>query len=70
MCVHVGPEIDPDRRDVVPDDNEDERTLAIMINKHFPGLEDKPSIKDTCLYTVSFYLILDVLLVINFQYHC
>ena len=53
MCVHNGPAIDPDRRDVEADDDADERALAAMIRDNFPGLEDKPSIKDTCIYTVS-----------------
>ena len=54
MCVHNGQGIVPDLRDVDAADDSDEKALAEMIRNHFPGIEDKPSIKDTCIYTVSF----------------
>ena len=54
MCVHNGPRIDPNMRDVnANDDNSDEIALANCVRNFFPGLEDQPSIRDTCIYTVS-----------------
>lgn len=53
MCVHNGPTIDPDLRDASQADDADEKCVGEMISKHFPGIEDKPSIRETCIYTVS-----------------
>ena len=50
--MHKGTPIDPDRKDEASADDAEERALSKMIRKHFPGLEDQPSIQDTCIYTV------------------
>ncbi|XP_033747873.1 peroxisomal sarcosine oxidase-like [Pecten maximus] len=50
MCLHSGPEIDPDRRD------DADSTWVIdnvkqFVAKHFPCLEQHPAIIETCIYT-------------------
>ena len=50
--VHGGPSIHPDGRDL-PAENWDLTALQSVIEKHFPGVEDKPSITESCIYTVS-----------------
>jgi hypothetical protein len=50
--LHSGPDIDPDNRDVV-DDKWVIDGLSGFVAKHFPNLVPEPSIKETCIYTVS-----------------
>jgi hypothetical protein len=52
LCLHSGPDIDPDNRDVV-DDKWVIDGLSGFVAKHFPNLVPEPSIKETCIYTVS-----------------
>lgn len=50
LCLHNGPDIDPDNRDVV-DDKWVIDGLSSFVAKHFPNLVPEPSIKETCIYT-------------------
>ncbi|KAK7088210.1 hypothetical protein V1264_022150 [Littorina saxatilis] len=50
LCLHHGPEIHPDRRDVV-DDTWVRRSLSQYVQRHFPGLEPTPAVVETCIYT-------------------
>ncbi len=52
MALHKGPEIDPDVRDAGADDKEIVETLSQFIRSHLPYMEDKPSLVETCIYTV------------------
>lgn len=50
ICLHHGPNIDPDRRDSV----ENGWVLDVMrkvIATHFPSLEREPSVVESCIYT-------------------
>ncbi|KAL4223769.1 hypothetical protein ACF0H5_017235 [Mactra antiquata] len=50
ICLHHGPDIDADNRDGV--DNEWViKTMKYMVSKHFPTLEQEPSVVETCIYT-------------------
>ena len=51
--LHVGRNIsDPDHRDADGPDHQTIKTLSDFIRKWLPGIEDKPSVLETCLYTV------------------
>ncbi|KAK3084136.1 hypothetical protein FSP39_008785, partial [Pinctada imbricata] len=50
VCLHNGPDIDPDRRDSV-DTTWVINTMCKYVRTHFNGLEDTPSIVETCIYT-------------------
>ncbi|XP_041348160.1 peroxisomal sarcosine oxidase-like [Gigantopelta aegis] len=51
ICLHHGPEIDPDNRDGVPDSWVLD-LITKYVRDHFPGLETcSPSIVETCIYT-------------------
>ena len=52
ICSHNGPIVDPDKRDVDPG-SPSIPDVAAFIQKHFKGIELKPSIVEHCLYTVS-----------------
>ncbi|XP_060077604.1 peroxisomal sarcosine oxidase-like [Ylistrum balloti] len=50
LCLHYGPEIDPDRRD----DTDSAWVLDNMktfVANHFPLLEPHPAVTETCIYT-------------------
>ncbi|XP_070571571.1 peroxisomal sarcosine oxidase-like [Ptychodera flava] len=51
ICHHGGPEIDPDNRDKADHIRDDIDFLEDFVGKHFPGIENKPSIVETCIYT-------------------
>ncbi|XP_041349375.1 peroxisomal sarcosine oxidase-like [Gigantopelta aegis] len=50
VCLHHGPEIDPDLRDEV-DVTWVEDTVREYVTKHMPGLEPVPSVVESCIYT-------------------
>ncbi|CAB3387227.1 Hypothetical predicted protein [Cloeon dipterum] len=53
LCSHsTADEADPDDRDKAFE-HPNHQELTNYIKKHFPGLEDTPSIIETCMYTVS-----------------
>lgn len=52
VCLHVGPEIDPDNRDDA-DDSWVMEKITSYVSKCMPGLVPKPSIVETCMYTVT-----------------
>uniref|UniRef100_A0A6A7FSK0 Peroxisomal sarcosine oxidase-like n=2 Tax=Hirondellea gigas TaxID=1518452 RepID=A0A6A7FSK0_9CRUS len=52
VCLHTGVPCDPDNRDLV---NMDELNASSCkyISKHFPCLEPRPAIVESCMYTVT-----------------
>ncbi|XP_074640202.1 peroxisomal sarcosine oxidase-like isoform X2 [Tubulanus polymorphus] len=52
VAFHGGPEIDPDDRDKTQNKEYLER-ICEYVKDHFPGLEQMPSIIETCIYTVK-----------------
>ena len=52
ICLHTGPNINPDSRDIV-DITPDKERLQEYISKNFPNVEPTPSIEESCIYTVS-----------------
>ncbi|KAF4529104.1 hypothetical protein B566_EDAN013672 [Ephemera danica] len=50
LCSHVEHSSDPDDRDKMAPPGKTNR-IANYINKRFPGLEQEPSIVETCMYT-------------------
>ena len=52
ICLHDGPEVDPDARDDV-DCGYVEKKLTEYVKRHVIGVETKPSIVEHCMYTVS-----------------
>ena len=53
MCYHIGePLANPDERDRQKN-QEDIEIISRYITEHMPGLENKPAIVESCLYTVS-----------------
>ncbi|GFR85891.1 peroxisomal sarcosine oxidase [Elysia marginata] len=52
LCLHSGPAIDAELRDVT-DSAYELRLLKDYVSKHFPGLESKPSIVESCIYTMT-----------------
>ncbi|XP_045172453.2 peroxisomal sarcosine oxidase-like [Mercenaria mercenaria] len=50
ICLHHGPNIDPDNRDGVENDWVLD-AMKLIIATHFPSLEKEPSIVETCIYT-------------------
>jgi hypothetical protein len=52
ICAHAGVDADPDTRDTV-DVSHLQRAVTDFIGMHFPGVDPKPSIVETCMYTVS-----------------
>lgn len=51
ICVHGGIDIDPDKPTATADSSK-MKSLQQFVGTHFPGLENTPSIIDTCIYTV------------------
>ncbi|XP_063415732.1 peroxisomal sarcosine oxidase-like [Mytilus trossulus] len=51
ICLHAGPEIDPDNRDAV-DDKWVIDKISEYVARHFPNLVPTPSIVETCIYTM------------------
>lgn len=51
ICLHTGPNIDPDVRDQV-DVTPDKIRLREFIAEKFPNVESWPSIEESCIYTV------------------
>lgn len=52
LCLHSGPAIDAELRDVA-DSEYELRLLKDYVTQHFPGLETKPSIVESCIYTMT-----------------
>lgn len=52
ICLHWGPEVDPDSRDKA-DDSWVIDKMKRYIARHFPELEAEPAIAETCMYTMS-----------------
>jgi sarcosine oxidase/L-pipecolate oxidase len=52
ICLHEGIEVDPDSRDLAPERVGISR-VANFIQKHFSGVALKPSVVETCMYTVT-----------------
>lgn len=52
VCMHYGPKIDPDNRDDVDDSWVVEQAIQ-YVKDHFPGLIPVPSIRETCIYTMT-----------------
>ncbi|XP_033748628.1 peroxisomal sarcosine oxidase-like [Pecten maximus] len=50
LCLHYGPEIDPDRRDIA-DSSWVLEDMKKFVAKHFPLLEPHPAVTETCIYT-------------------
>ena len=44
--------MDPDSRDTSPPGVYLAEEMSLFVRQHFPGLEDKPSIVERCIYTV------------------
>lgn len=61
VCLHSGPSIDPDQRDKEDNSWVLERVTKYIVD-YFPGLETKPSVVESCIYTNTpdFNPILDV----------
>ncbi|XP_070571505.1 peroxisomal sarcosine oxidase-like isoform X1 [Ptychodera flava] len=53
ICHHYGEEIDPDDRDKESNYRVDLDALEKYVSDHFPCLENKPSIVEACIYTVT-----------------
>ncbi|XP_042857307.1 peroxisomal sarcosine oxidase-like [Penaeus japonicus] len=52
VCYHAGPQTDPDERDKV-DMSAIQRKAEEYVEKFFPCLEPKPSVVESCMYTVT-----------------
>ncbi|XP_052800944.1 peroxisomal sarcosine oxidase-like isoform X2 [Mya arenaria] len=52
ICLHTGPDVDPDRRDAVDSRWVEDRMRAI-IAQNFPGLDPTPAVTETCIYTMT-----------------
>ncbi|XP_069134301.1 peroxisomal sarcosine oxidase-like [Argopecten irradians] len=52
LCLHAGPEVDPDRRDEA-DSTWVVENMKQYVADHFPRLEPHPAIIETCIYTNS-----------------
>lgn len=52
ICLHTGPEVDPDHRDADPAPKTAE-IVANTIKAHFKGISTTPAIYEPCMYTVS-----------------
>ena len=54
ICRHEGVEVDPDERDndIDKDMANDVKILENFIGKHFLCVQTKPSIRESCIYTV------------------
>ena len=52
VCLHNGIPIDPDFRDVT-DETWDVEAMCAFVRDYMPYLEDKPSVIERCIYTVS-----------------
>ncbi|RUS74305.1 hypothetical protein EGW08_017928, partial [Elysia chlorotica] len=52
LCLHNGPAIDAELRDTA-DSSHEQKLLEDYVRKHFPGLEHKPSIVESCIYTMT-----------------
>lgn len=53
VCLHKGIETNPDCRDVCIDDKSDVEQVCNFITERFPGLECKPSVVESCMYTLT-----------------
>ena len=53
ICLHNGPPIDPDKRDNNQENARDIKIRETFISTYFPCVESKPSIQESCIYTVS-----------------
>lgn len=54
VCYHHGSPADPEERDRVPlgAPHPDIALLSSFISSYLPGLEPRPAVVETCLYTV------------------
>lgn len=50
VCLHVGPDIDPDHRDIV-DDTWVRELITKYVRAHLPWLHGDPGIVEACIYT-------------------
>lgn len=52
-CLHDGPEVDPDCRDMDLSGrgSASQEIVAEFVRKHFKGVHDRPSIVELCMYT-------------------
>ncbi|ELT87604.1 hypothetical protein CAPTEDRAFT_226581 [Capitella teleta] len=55
VCLHNGVEIDPDDRDKISDGMKQKylESISDYVKQHMPGLNPKPSISETCIYTLT-----------------
>ena len=54
ICLHNGPAITPDARDDV-DYSWVEKNTSEYVRRYVMGVEEKPSITEHCIYTVSLF---------------
>ena len=52
LCLHSGPDVDAELRDTA-DAGYEVKLLENYVSRHFPRLESKPSIVESCIYTVK-----------------
>ncbi|KAK3092006.1 hypothetical protein FSP39_024399 [Pinctada imbricata] len=50
ICLHWGPEVDPDLRDKA-DDKWVTETMCKYVSDYFPGLVPMPAVSESCMYT-------------------
>lgn len=56
--VHYGTLTNPDVRDACPDDKEFLEILADYVKSRFPGAGERPSIMESCIYSVRSFTML------------
>ena len=52
ICLHEGPEIDPDKRDSVST-QELKASLQSFLRTHCPGVDPEVAIEESCIYTLT-----------------
>ena len=52
ICLHEGPEIDPDKRDSVST-HELKASLQSFLRTHCPGVDPEVAIEESCIYTLT-----------------
>ncbi|XP_078081026.1 peroxisomal sarcosine oxidase isoform X2 [Mustelus asterias] len=54
VCYHSGSDADPDERDIMfQHSSEDVNILSNFLSREFPGLDPKPAIIESCMYTMT-----------------
>ena len=52
VCLHDGPVVDPDHRDVSPNSHSCD-IVSRFIARNFKGVSTKPAVMEVCMYTVT-----------------